>query len=81
MAEQSLPAVAVPGRILPVMSPHHRLTLTDHQQKSVSGSSQKAEISVESVDSTASDFLAAKIEHSETARNRGVLHSCNQSRT
>ncbi|CAG8007002.1 unnamed protein product [Penicillium salamii] len=60
MAEQSLPAV--PGTILPVMSPHHQHLLSDHRKESVSLSLKMAEVSVEDVDSAASDFLAAKIE-------------------
>ncbi|CAG8930190.1 unnamed protein product [Penicillium salamii] len=63
MAEQSLPAI--PGTILPVMSPHNGHLLTEHGEESVSLSSKMAEVSLENVNSAASDFLAAKIEKLE----------------
>ncbi|CAG8006184.1 unnamed protein product [Penicillium salamii] len=48
-----------------MMSPHNRHLLTEHGKESVSLSSNMAEVSLEDVDSAASDFLAAKIEQLE----------------
>jgi hypothetical protein len=59
------PPFPVPERISSLMSLSRRQALTEHQNRSVSVSAKISDISMASIDSTASDFLAAKIEELE----------------
>ncbi|KAJ5775864.1 uncharacterized protein N7511_000875 [Penicillium nucicola] len=59
------PLFPVPERISSLMSSPRRQALTEHQNRSVSVSSMISDISMASVDSTAAEFLATKIEQLE----------------
>ncbi|CAG8923374.1 unnamed protein product [Penicillium salamii] len=56
----------IPERLSSLMSASQRSNLKEHQKRSVSSASAVSDISMRSTDTTASDFLAAKIEQLES---------------